>query len=56
MMKKKNNLAEDEFRVKVDGFSMKNTDEKKIENGYKLVNEPIYRAHSADYHEIKNNK
>jgi len=55
-MKKKNNLAEDELRQKVDGFSMKNIDEREIKNGYKIVNEPLYPTHSADYDEIKNNK
>jgi hypothetical protein len=32
-MKNKNNLSEDEFRQKVDGFSMKHTDENSIETG-----------------------
>lgn len=53
MMKKKNNLSEDEFRQKVDGFSMKHTDEKTIKNGYKIVNEPLYPTHSADYNKNK---
>jgi hypothetical protein len=56
MMKNKNNLTEDEFRQKVDGFSMTNTDEKTAESGYKTVNEPLYQTHSADYVKIKNDK
>lgn len=51
-MKNKNNLSEDELRQKVDGFSMKHTDE----SGYKIVNEPLYPTHSADYDKIKNDK
>jgi hypothetical protein len=56
MMKNKDNLSEDDFRQKVDGFSMKHTNEKTIKEGYKIVNEPLYPTHSADYDKIKNNK
>jgi hypothetical protein len=56
MMKNKKNLSEDEFRQKVDGFSMKNTDESSAETGYKIVNEPLYQTHSANYDKIKSNK
>lgn len=55
-MKNKNNLAEDELRQKVDGFSMKHSDKKTIKEGYIIVDEPLYPTHSADYDEIKNNK
>jgi hypothetical protein len=55
-MKNKNNLSEDDFRQKVDGFSMRHTDEKTIKNGYKVVDEPLYPDHSVDYNKIKNNK
>ncbi len=56
MMKNKNNLSEDELRQKVDGFSINPTNENTIENGYKIVNEPLYKTHSIDYGKIKNNK
>lgn len=55
-MKNKNNLAKDEFRQKVDGFTMNNNDEKTIKDGYEIVDEPLYQTHSASYDEIKNNK
>lgn len=56
MMKNNNNLSEDELRQKVDGFSLKHNGENAIESGYKIVNEPLYPTHSADYDKIKNNK
>lgn len=56
MMKNKNSLSEDELRQKVDGFSINPTNENTIENGYKIVNEPLYKTHSVDYDKIKNNK
>ena len=56
MTKNRNSLSEDEFRQKVDGFSMKHTDEKTIKSGYKIVDEPLYATHSADYDKVKKNK
>jgi hypothetical protein len=55
-MKDKNSLSEDEFRQRVDGFSMEHTDEKTQKNGYKIVDEPLYPTHSVDYDKIKNKK
>lgn len=55
-MKNKKGLSQDELRQKVDGFSMKHTDEETSKDSYKIVNEPLYQTHSADYDEVKNNK
>lgn len=56
MMKNNNNLSEDELRQKVDGFSINTTNENTIENGYKIVNEPLYKTHSGVYDKEKKNK
>lgn len=58
-MKNKNNLSEDELRQKIDGFSMKQTDEKADTNdhtGFIIVDQPIYPTHGAEYSETKSNK
>ena len=55
MMKNKKNLSEDEFRQKVDGFSIDKTNAETAETGYKIVDYPLYRTHSLDYDEIKDN-
>jgi hypothetical protein len=52
-MKNKNTLSQDELRQKVDGFSMKPTDEKTTKNGYKIVDEPLYPANDQ-YNKTKN--
>jgi hypothetical protein len=56
MMNNKNNLSEDELRQKVDGFSMKHTDDNTTKKGYKIIDEPIYATHSADYEKVKDDK
>jgi hypothetical protein len=53
MMKNKNTLSQDELRQKVDGFSMKPTDDKPTKNGYKIVDEPLYPANDQ-YNKTKN--
>lgn len=58
-MKNKNTLSEDELRQKVDGFSMKHSDQKadkKDNKGFIIVDQPIYPTHSAYYDEVTNNK
>jgi len=58
-MKNKKSLSEDEFRQKVDGFSIDPANDKTAETGYKIVDYPLYQTHSLDYdktRDVKKNK
>ena len=55
-MKNKKCLSEDEFRQKVDGFSIDKANEETVETGYKIVDYPLYQTHSLDYDKTRDNK
>jgi hypothetical protein len=55
-MKNKKKLDQDELRQKVDGFSMEHNNNDTTQEGYKIVDVPLYKTHSADFDEIKDGK
>lgn len=55
-MKKNNKLSQDELRQKIDGFSIENNINEGSQESFKIVDQPIYKTHSADYDEVKNKR
>lgn len=55
-MKNKKGLSEDEFRQKVDGFSIDPANDEMGETGYKIVDYPLYQTHSLDYDKKRDDK